>query len=100
MQYTPRPGIARVSLCGTVVLVPSRAAFGFCKNIQPLSLFESMIWTGIEKNYPVEKILEGFHIFSKAPDDELIAKIDNCCQKLLEKGFILPKPEEAGSNAP
>ena len=99
MNYMPRPGDVRVTLCGRSILVPSRAVFSVCNNILPISLFESLVWGGIEKDYPVEKILEALHIFSKAPDEELIVKIDEICQRFYEKGFIISKPPvETGSD--
>ena len=97
MKYLPRPGVTKVSLCGMFVLVPSRLAFAHCKSFLPLSLTDCIIWDGIEKDYPLEKVLDFFHVFSKSSDEELIKQIGGFCQTLLEKGFIIPKPEETGS---
>ena len=97
MKYVPRPGIVCVFLCGNNVLVPLREAAKECKSILPLNLMGSAVWGAIDENFTLERLLDTLHIFSKAPDEELIAKIDDYCQKLLEKGFIIPKPEETGS---
>ena len=100
MNYKPRPGIVCAQLCGMNVLIPSRAANAHCTTILPLSLIGSIIWTGIEKDYPIEKVLEVYHIFSKKPDEELIEKIDEYCQKLADKGFAIPKDAPAGAGVP
>ena len=65
MEYLPRPGIVRTSLCGMYVLIPSRIASNYCKKILPMTMAETMIWAGIEKGYPIEKTLERLRIFSK-----------------------------------
>lgn len=96
MNYKPRPGIILVQLCGMNVLIPSRAANAYCTTILPLTLIGSIIWTGIEKDYSIEKILEVYRIFSKKPDEELIAKIDEFCQKLQKRGFVIPKEASSG----
>ena len=97
MNYKPCPGIVCAQLCGMNVLIPSRAANAHCTTILPLSLIGSIIWTGIEKDYPIEKVLEVYHIFSKKPDEELIEKIDEFCKKLVDKGFATPKDAPAGA---
>ena len=98
MNYKPRPGIVCAQLCGMNVLIPSRVANAHCTMILPLTLIGTIIWTGIEKDYPIEKVLEVYHIFSKKPDEELIEKIDEFCKKLVDKGFAIPKdaPVEEG----
>ena len=94
MNYMPRPGIVRASLCGMNVLIPSRIANDACKTIFPLSLTGSIVWAGIENDYPVEKVLEGFRIFSKKPDEELTEKIEAFCRTFCEKGFAIPRPQQ------
>lgn len=97
MNYKPRPGIVCAQLCGMNVLIPSRAANAHCTMILPLTLIGTIIWTGIEKDYPIEKVLEVYHIFSKKPDEELIEKIDEFCKKLVDKGFATPKDAPTGA---
>ena len=94
MNYIPRPGIVRASLCGRNVLIPSRIAGEQCKTILPLSLMGSIIWRGIEEDYPMEKVLEVCHIFSKKPDEALMAQIEAYAQTLCEKGFAMPRPQQ------
>jgi hypothetical protein len=71
------------------VLIPSRAASEACHKVLPLTISGTMVWAGIENNYPIEKVLTGLHIFSKKPDQELIEKIDQFCEKLREQGFVV-----------
>lgn len=100
MNYKPRPGIVCAQLCGMNVLIPSRVANAHCTSILPLTLLGTIIWTGVEKDYPIEKVLETYHIFSKKPDEELIEKIDEFCKKLVDKGFAIPKDAPAGAGVP
>ncbi len=90
MNYVPAPGIVRTTLCGMNVLIPTRQAFESCHTIFRLTLIGAIIWTGIEKNYPMEKVLEAYRIFSKKSDEELTAKVEEFCQALCRRGFALP----------
>ena len=100
MDYTPRPGIVCLSLCGMKVLTPSRIASQNCKSILPLNLFGSIVWSAIEKDDPVEKILELSRIFSKKSDTELLDRIQDFCEMLREKGFVVPKAGSGVGEAP
>lgn len=91
MEYTPRPGIVCLSLCGMKVLTPSRVASRDCKSILPLNFFGAIVWNAIEKDEPVEKVLELSRIFSKKTDPELLDRIQDYCEMLREQGFVLPK---------
>lgn len=91
MEYTPRPGIVCLSLCGMKVLAPSRTASRDCEAILPLNLFGSIVWNAIEKDDPIEKVLELSRIFSGKSDRELMTRTRDFCEMLREKGFILPK---------
>ena len=93
MNYLPRPGIVTAQLCGMNVLIPSRQASAYCSTIVPLTFLGTIIWAGIEKDYPIEKVLEIYRMFSKKPDEELIEKIEDFCQKLQKKGFVIPKED-------
>ncbi len=93
MDYIPRPGIVCASICGRRVLIPSRQASDACRSIFQLYGPYNVVWNGIEKDLPLEKVLEVYAIFSKLDPEEQKRRIENCCQKLLEAGFILPKPE-------
>ncbi len=97
MKDILRLAVVFLLLCGSNILVPLRGAAKDCTSILPLNLMGSAVWGAISENYTLERLLDTLHIFSKAPDEELIAKIDDYCQKLLEKGVIIPKPEETGS---
>ena len=100
MNYTARPGIVTAQLCGMNVLIPSRITGDACKTILPLTLMGAIVWTGIQKDYPIEKVLEAFRIFSKKPDEELIEKIDSFCEKLYQKGFIISKEAPTAEVSP
>ena len=91
MDYRPRPGIVQTKICDMTVLVPSRAAAKDCKRIMPLTFTGKIVWTGIEKDYPVKKIVEMYRLFSKKSDEELTASIEEFCQLLFREGFLIKK---------
>ena len=95
MDYIPRPGIVCVPLCGRRVLVPTRQASEYCSSVFTLTGLRLMVWTAIEHDYPMEQLLDLYGIFTKLDQAEKIRKIEDCCQKLLELGFIMRKPEAA-----
>ena len=91
MEYKPRPGIVKLKICGMNVLAPSREASGVCKTILPLTMRELAVWSGIENDYPYERVYDLCRVFSKLPDEELKNRIDAICENFIEKGFIVPK---------
>lgn len=95
MNYLPRPGIVQASICNMNVLVPSREAADVCHTILPLTLLGTFIWSGIQKDLPIEKVLEVCRIFSKKSDEELTERIETFCRTLCEKGFAIPRETES-----
>lgn len=94
MNYIPCQGIVRTTLCGMNVLIPSRVANDHCRSIMPLSLFGMIVWAGIENDYPIDKVLNTCRLLMKRSDEELTSKIEEYCQGLLKKGFVMSKSEE------
>ena len=98
MDYIPRPGIVCTKLCNKNVLIPTRQASAVCKTILPLSGSAYVVWTGIEKGYPMEKVLDVYSIFSGLPAEAQKRKIEEQCEKFLRLGFVIRKsdgePEE------
>ena len=82
------------SICNMNVLVPSREASDACKTILPLTLLGTFIWSGIQKDLPIEKVLEVCRIFSKKSDEELTERSETCCRTLCEMGFAMPRPQQ------
>ena len=97
MNYIPRPGIIRSSLCGMPVLIPSRIASDACKTILPLNFFGVAVWVGIEKDYELEQVLAPLRPFSRKSDEELAQQVERCCQKFCAAGFALPKEKHPDS---
>lgn len=91
MNYMPRPGIVCAELCGRHVLIPARRASDACKTIYRLSGSAFFVWTAIEKDFPMEKLLELYSVFSKLSPDAQRERIEKQCQDLLNLGFIIPK---------
>ena len=94
MKYVPRPGIVCASLCGRRVLIPTRKASDVCKTVFPLSMSGFMIWSAIEQNDSMDKLLELYGSFSRLTPEEQVTRIEEFCQKLLNMGFVIRKPIE------
>lgn len=94
MDYVPRPGIVCTRLCNRPVLIPSRQASDVCKTILPLSGSAFVVWTGIEKDYPLQKVLEVYGIFSKLDPEAQKRRVEEQCEKFLKLGFAICKPEQ------
>ena len=94
MDYLPRPGIVCVRLCGKRVLVPSRMASDACQTVLPLNMSGFMIWNAIENDDPPEKLLELYGAFSRLDPEVQKTRIEEFCQRLLELGFVIRKPQQ------
>ena len=94
MEYLPRPGIVCVRLCGKRVLVPSRLASDACKTVLPLNMPGYLIWTAIEKDEPLETLLELYGAFSRLTPEAQRTRIEDFCQRLLELGFVIRKAQQ------
>ena len=65
----------------------------------PLGIIQLIIWDGIEKNHPIEKVIKTIQIFNKkSSDEEVKARIETYCDKLYEKGFVILRDESAPEN--
>lgn len=98
MDYLPRPGIVCVRLCGKRVLVPSRMASDACQAVLPLNMSGFMIWSAIEKDEPLETLLELYGAFSRLDPEAQKTRIGEFCQRLLDLGFVTRKAESGTDN--
>lgn len=94
MDYIPRPGIVCTKICNKPMLIPSRQASEFCNTILPLSGSAYVVWTGIEKDYPLEKVLDIYSIFSKLDLESQKRRVEEQCEKFMKLGFVIRKAEK------
>ena len=91
MDYVVRPGIVCTAVCGATVLIPTRSVFPEVNRILRLSTMESIVWSAVEKDLPIEELLKVFQIFYKKPDAEIRERIEKICSALCRHGYLLPR---------
>ena len=94
MNYTVRPGIVPVSVCGANLLVPTRAASEACPNIATLSMIELMFWKKISLGEDTEKLYQLYASLSFHTVEDVRPKVDSMLQRLFEHGFLLKQEDE------
>lgn len=102
MKYTATPGIVQTKICGQTVLIPTRAAYDRCKSVQILPLLWAGTYSSICSGAPIDQILAVHRIFKrKKTDEEILAEIEDFCEKLCAKGFLIRVEDEpAAAPAP
>ena len=90
MKYIETPGIVRTKICGETVLIPTRAAYDYCKSVQILPKLWAGTYSSICRGAPMEKILKIHRMFMRQKTDEqILTEIEDFCKKLCAKGFLL-----------
>ena len=95
MNYKPRPGIVKVKLCGTPVLIPTREASAYCKTMQPLTTLWSVTWDAFCNGTTIEKSVPVHVMFTKKSQEECRARLEKFCNDMVKKGFFIEIPEDA-----
>ncbi len=95
MNYQPRPGIVKTTLCGMQVLIPSREASAYCGSIQRLPLIWSVAWEAFSNGMTVENFIPIYAAFTKKGTEACRENLELFCRTMVERGFMLEVPEEA-----
>lgn len=90
MEYKPREGIVKVSVCGVTLLVPTRRASEECPNIATLSMIESIFWSQLSKGKTVEDCCSFYSGLTFKPIEEARPVVEGIFERLAEKGFVVP----------
>ena len=94
MKYIENPGIVRTKICGETVLIPTRAAYDYCKSVQILPKLWAGTYSSICRGAPMEKILKIHRMFMRQKTDEqILTEIEDFCKKLCAKGFLTEVPD-------
>ena len=94
MKYKKRPGILVEKICGQNILIPTRSAYPYCKNILPLKLVWLATWELIGEEDGDEKIMRFHQILTKKTDEEIRTRVTKFCKDLVKMGFLIELPEE------
>ncbi len=94
MNYRLREGVARVSICGAMLLVPSRAASEFCPGVMRINFTQRAIWMTLEKGQTMDdvaKVLSALYL--KQPED-IWPKLQSEIDKLVSYGFLIAEEDQ------
>lgn len=94
MNYQPRPGVSLVSICGMPVLVPTRAAYEHCRQIQKIPLMWAILWEALSQGKPLDQVVEANCILTRKSEAEVRQKLDGICRALCEKGYMVETEED------
>ena len=88
-EYKPRAGVVAAQICGTFVLIPTRAVYDVCKTIQPIPAPWVMLWMMLERGESTDRICAYYQRISRSPEAELRGKIETVLASLCEKGYLV-----------
>ena len=94
MKYRPREGVVLINLCGTFLLVPTRAASEACPGILTIPVIEVIVWRWMEKGKEYAEILDVLAKFAMKKPEEMQGYLDKILNKLYEKGFLVAAEED------
>ena len=89
MKYQVRPGIVMVKVCKVCMLVPSRSASVYCKEVLPLALPYVLTWKMLEAGRPDEDILRLLGGLTREPSEAVLARLDTFRKELVSMGFLI-----------
>lgn len=87
-NYKPREGIVSTSICGVYLLIPTRAIYAFCNQVQMLPPQWVIAWKMLQNHEPVENIVKTYEIMTKKPTDYVTEKVCFVLAALCEKGYL------------
>ncbi len=94
MNYRLREGVARVSICGTMLLVPSRAASEYCSGVMRINFTQRVIWKTLERGQTMDDAANGLSmLFLKQPED-VWPKLQSEIDKLVSCGFLIAEEDQ------
>ncbi len=93
MRYKTRPGVVKVQICGSYLLVPNREASEYCQGVVQLKMLQTMGWEVLEAGGPVKDVYKLFSIFMRQPEEEVRSTVDTFLSRLREKGFLIAEDE-------
>ena len=94
MNYRLRDGVARVSVCGAMLLVPSRAASEYCPGILRVNFTQRVIWMTLERGQDLAYAASALAKFSFKTVEEIQPKVDEALEKLVSYGFLIAEEDD------
>ncbi len=91
-----RPGIVKVNICGTDLLVATRAVWQECPRIRRLPKLWSVCWGIMEKGKSDRETVKIFSDLLKRPEEEIRKRLEKCFSTLAEEGYLLPSDAGQG----
>ena len=94
MAYKTRPGVTRIKVCGTSLLVPTRAASKECPHVTRLSFLGGLIWRLLETGHSMQDVYTLYATFSRKSDPEVESDVAAFLGMLCDSGFLIEVPDE------
>ena len=89
MRYVTRPGIVREMICGTNILIPTRAASEYCKSILPLPILLAAAWDALSNGKSFEYNVTAHSKILHISQEQAEANLRQFCEDLCKKGFMM-----------
>ena len=91
-QYRIRPGIYKVSICGSRFLIPTRKASEECPSILKMNVMQDLSWDILEKNTFDEartKLIKMLLLLTKTSEEKASERVDHMIDSLYHMGFLV-----------
>ena len=98
MAYKTRPGVTRVKVCGTSLLVPTRAASKECPHVTRLSFLGGLIWRFLESGHSMQDVYTLYATFTHKSNQEVERDVAAFLGMLCDNGFLIEVPDEDDDN--
>ena len=94
MRYKTRPGVVLTKICGSLLLIPTRAASEACPHILRLSFISAICWEMIGNGKPIDDIYRVYAILSKKPPEDVHSVVDGILGDLSARGYLITVEDE------
>ncbi len=89
MVYKTRPGIELIHVCGTHLLIATRATWNVCPHVMQLTKGAALTWSLLQKGKTLDVITQMLAVFSRRPITEVREQLDALIDKFVANGYLL-----------
>lgn len=89
MVYKTRPGIELIHVCGTHLLIATRATWNVCPHVMQLTKGAAFTWSLLQKGKTPDVIAQLLSVFSRRPVAEVREQLDALIDKFVANGYLL-----------
>lgn len=89
MVYKTRPGIELIHVCGTHLLIGTRATWDVCPHVMQLTRGAAFTWSLLAKGKSIDVITQVLSVFARRPIAEVREQLDALLEKFVASGYLL-----------